>query len=345
MLLTMILLVLGPGIQKVRAASPGDIFRSAAPAVVMVYVETGPGKGRAGTGSIITPDGYVITNAHVVRGAYKDRISVFLKPERLSGVLSRDLSRRYRGKLVTMDRAFDLALIKIVRPPARLPVVRFGMSGDVMVGDPVFVIGHPEQGGLWSLTRGIISARWSNYGGIKGKDVFQTDAGINRGNSGGPLLDSLGRMVGVNAMIARKAADGLAITDINFAIQSNVALRWLQAVGITKVRGLAGRPGEKPAKSETKEPKRAEVAGAQSRSMPEKETPSPVEQKLTASDNGNQVGEKRRKPQKKPVKKKIITKLRPYSMDDLEREIREMEDFMLEMRGVMEEYKKHNKTQ
>ncbi len=66
-------------------------------------------------------------------------------------------------------------------------------------------------------------------GGVKGKNAFQTDTSINRGNSGGPLLDSNGRIVGVNTSMARKAADGLAITSVNFAIRSDVARAWMAA--------------------------------------------------------------------------------------------------------------------
>ncbi len=323
---------------KSQAVSPAQVFRQVAPAVVVVYVETAPGKGRAGTGSVISADGYVITNAHVVKGAYRDRISIFLKPRHLTGVLSRDLSRRFKGRLVAQDESLDLALIKISDPPPSLPVVRFGDSSRVEVGDPVLVIGHPEQGGLWSLTRGIISARWSNYGGVRGKHVFQTDAGINRGNSGGPLLDGSAKMVGINAMIARKAADGLTITDINFAIQSEVALSWLRQTGLVKVRAEA-RPagfvedGEEKAGPVQEKP-RPEVE--KSRPVP---VPASGDADASAESGSRQDRSGKKAPAKEPAREKILTRLRPYKMDDLEREIREMEDFMQEMRGIMDEYK------
>jgi serine protease Do len=88
-------------------------------------------------------------------------------------------------------------------------------------------IGHPEQGGLWTLTTGVISAEVDNFNGVKGKHVFQTETGLNRGNSGGPLLDGEGRMIGVNTAIARVASDGLPITSISFSLKSNVAAQWL----------------------------------------------------------------------------------------------------------------------
>ncbi len=330
---------------KLQAASPAQVFRQVAPAVVVVYVETAPGRGRAGTGSVISPDGYVLTNAHVVKDAYRGRITLFLKPRHLTGVLSLDLSRRHEGRLAAMDEALDLALIKMNAPPPGLAVVRFGDSSQVEVGDAVLVIGHPEQGGLWSLTRGIISARRSNYGGVRGKDVFQTDAGINRGNSGGPLLDSSGKMVGINAMIARKAADGLTITDVNFAIQSQVALKWLGKTGVVRVSAAAGPAGsgghgEKPAgiARHSPPPEIAKEGRVRTESGPAgADTGAGGESRAPGKEALEKKPEEA--PAKKPVEKKILTRLRPYKMDELEREIREMEDFMQEMRGIMDEYK------
>ena len=102
-----------------------------------------------------------------------------------------------------------------------------------MVGDPVLAIGHPESGGLWSLTSGRIGSVIKNQSGIRGKHVFQTETSLNRGNSGGPLLDGNGEMVGVNTNISRRSSDGLAITGINFAVQSNVVRSWLEEGGLS----------------------------------------------------------------------------------------------------------------
>jgi serine protease Do len=102
----------------------------------------------------------------------------------------------------------------------------------------VVAIGHPEQGGLWTLTTGVISAEVDNFNGVKGKHVFQTETGLNRGNSGGPLLDGGGQMIGVNTAIARVASDGLPITSISFSLKSSVAAQWLREQG---VGGRAGR--------------------------------------------------------------------------------------------------------
>jgi serine protease Do len=92
----------------------------------------------------------------------------------------------------------------------------------------VAAIGHPEQGGMWTLTTGIVSTVIANLGNVKGKKGFQTDTSINRGNSGGPMLDAAGNIIGVNTLMSRKAADGLAITGVNYAVRSDVAKRWLE---------------------------------------------------------------------------------------------------------------------
>ncbi|MEK7384736.1 MAG: serine protease, partial [Elusimicrobiota bacterium] len=103
----------------------------------------------------------------------------------------------------------------------------------------VATIGHPEQGGLWTLTTGVVSTLLADMGGVKGKDVFQTDTSINRGNSGGPLLAASGRIIGVNTMMSRKAADGLAITSVNFAVRADVARRWMAGQGLKLAYGGA----------------------------------------------------------------------------------------------------------
>src|SRR5439155_16151077 len=97
-----------------------------------------------------------------------------------------------------------------------------GDDSGVEPGDPVVAIGHPEQGGLWTLTQGVVSTVIADLGGVAGKNAFQTDASINRGNSGGPLIDRSGNIIGVNTSMARKAADGLTITSVNFSVRASV---------------------------------------------------------------------------------------------------------------------------
>ena len=220
-----------------KELSPREIYEQASPAVVMVMGHAdGRGKGSGGTGSIIQSDGLILTNAHVVieeqTGKPFARLSVFLKPLRVTGESKSDLSRMVRAKIVAYSQPLDLALLKLDGMTEPLPIVDMSESGRARIGDRVVAIGHPEQGGLWTLTTGVISAEVDNFNGVKGKHVFQTETGLNRGNSGGPLLDGEGRMVGVNTAIARVASDGLPITSISFSLKSSVATQWLREQGV-----------------------------------------------------------------------------------------------------------------
>jgi serine protease Do len=236
-------IVAGSTVAFGKDLSPREIYEQASPAVVMVmgYADGGR-KGSGGTGSIIQSDGLVLTNAHVVieeqTGKPFARLSVFLKPTRVTGDSKSDLSLMVRAKVVAYSQPLDLALLKLEGVTEVLPVVDVRESGQARIGDHVVAIGHPEQGGLWTLTTGVISAEVDNFNGVRGKHVFQTETGLNRGNSGGPLLDGEGHMVGVNTAIARVAADGLPITSISFSLKSSVATQWLWEQG---VGGRAGR--------------------------------------------------------------------------------------------------------
>jgi len=220
-----------------KELSPREIYEQASPAVVMVMGHAdGRGKGSGGTGSIIQSGGLILTNAHVVieeqTGKPFARLSVFLKPLRVTGESKSDLSRMVRAKIVAYSQPLDLALLKLDGVTEVLPIVDVSESGRARIGDRVVAIGHPEQGGLWTLTTGVISAEVDNFNGVKGKHVFQTETGLNRGNSGGPLLDGEGRMIGVNTAIARVASDGLPITSISFSLKSSVATQWLREQGV-----------------------------------------------------------------------------------------------------------------
>lgn len=217
--------------------SPREIYEQASPAVVMVmgYADNGR-NGSGGTGSIIQSDGLVLTNAHVAieeqTGKPFSHLSVFLKPLRVTGESKSDLSHMVRAKVVAYSQPLDLALLQLEGVAESLPIVDMRGSERARIGDRVVAIGHPEQGGLWTLTTGVISAEVDNFNGVRGKNVFQTETGLNRGNSGGPLLDEEGRMIGVNTAIARVASDGLPITSISFSLKSNVATQWLRQQGV-----------------------------------------------------------------------------------------------------------------
>jgi serine protease Do len=217
--------------------NPQQIYERAAPGVVLIIGHPQDGQGGSGgTGSIIRGDGLVLTNAHVVidekTGQPYPRLAVYLKPDRVTGNSKTDLSRRVNASVTAFDRRMDLALLKLAAVPASLPALELSDPDRVKIGERVVAIGHPEQGGLWTLTTGVVSSEFDDYGDTKGKHVFQTETGLNRGNSGGPLLDAQGRIIGVNMAIARLAADGVPIMSISFALKSSVARAWLREQGV-----------------------------------------------------------------------------------------------------------------
>lgn len=145
-----------------------------------------------GSGSILDPQGHVLTNYHVVRSA-KSQLEVTLA----SG-------KHYKARLVGADPDNDLAVIQIQNPPANLTTIALGESSSLKVGRKVLAIGNPF--GLdRTLTTGVISALGrdlqSERAGRTLRGLIQTDAAINPGNSGGPLLDGTGRLIGVNTAI------------------------------------------------------------------------------------------------------------------------------------------------
>ena len=358
------------------AYTPKQIYQKAGPGVVFIFASQGSNKGSGGTGSIISREGLVITNAHIFKPkgstSLLTDISIFLKPDRVTGNHKTDLAQGYKGKILAYDLPLDLALVKIEGARKPLPTVAFANSEMVDIGEQVYAIGHPEQGGLWSLTTGVVSAYWSDYGGVAGKNLFQTDASINRGNSGGPLLDDTGDMIGINSMIARKASDGLTITDVNFSIRSSVAINWLGSQGyrfaaVDKKSYASPKPAETAPAVPDKKPEKVMVAPVEPE---EKATAPPPEKPAKESKQADTVAEgtleKAEEPAdllkdepeepslekdeppddviaQKPKKGKILTEKKPYRMDDLLEGMQEMEDMMDEMKDMMDDFKKRRK--
>jgi serine protease Do len=155
-----------------------------------------------GSGFIIDKDGYIVTNNHVIENA--DEIVVILNNE-----------KEFDAKIVGRDKNTDLALIKI-EPHHKLPVLEFGDSDTLKVGQWVVAIGNPF-GLEHTVTAGIVSAKGRVIGSGPYDDFIQTDASINPGNSGGPLLNMQGRVIGINTAIV---AGGQGI---GFAIPVNLA--------------------------------------------------------------------------------------------------------------------------
>ena len=233
------IILVASGSPAIEAAdfSPKEIYRQTASGVVLILATDGDRRVAKGTGSIIHPSGLILTNAHVIfhdeAGRPFKRVVVFLKPEILSGDPKRDLQTGYETKVVHYNRELDLSLLKMEQVPSDLTVLPLAGAGDVEIGEYVVAIGHPETAGLWTLTTGTISTIIKNMGDVDGKDVYQTETSLNRGNSGGPLLDGAGMLVGVNTAVSRLAPDGFPITDINFAIKSDVVRSWLSHLGVS----------------------------------------------------------------------------------------------------------------
>jgi S1-C subfamily serine protease len=177
-----------------------EVYRSANPAVVTVKTTTS-----TGSGSIITPDGLVITNEHVIRDAKNGNVRIISNE-----------GKTYNGRVLTIDRKNDLALVRI-ESSDRFPSLAFADRENILVGQKVFAIGSPF-GLSGTLTTGILS-RVAQDGDL------QTDARLNPGNSGGPLLNSRGEIIGVNKAIL--SPDGRSNTGIGFAASANIAKEFI----------------------------------------------------------------------------------------------------------------------
>ena len=215
---------------------PGSLSgaaREASPAVVSINTSTAPARDPRsndpwfrfffgdmgnepqtglGSGVIVSPDGYILTNNHVVEGA--DEIDVTLSD-----------SRRARARVVGTDPETDLAILKVELD--KLPVIVLGNSDELAVGDIVLAIGNPFGVGQ-TVTSGIVSALGRSQLGINTFENFiQTDAAINPGNSGGALVDVNGNLLGINTAIYSRSGGSLGI---GFAIPVSTARMVLDGI-------------------------------------------------------------------------------------------------------------------
>ncbi len=231
--------------------SYAPIVRRAAPAVVNVYVRSrvqtidspfandpifrmfGQGFGiprervqsSLGSGVIISPDGVIVTNTHVVKGGTDTQIRVALADK-----------REFDARVVVQDDKTDLAVLKIDSHEGAFPFIEFSNSDEIEVGDVVLAIGNPFGVGQ-TVTSGIISALTRTEMAQSDTQVFlQTDAAINPGNSGGALVDMQGKLVGINTMIFSQTGGSVGI---GFAIPSNL-------VRLVADNAMAGRKIERP---------------------------------------------------------------------------------------------------
>ncbi len=212
-----------PPVTQAGSAALADLVASLLPSVVNITIlkqepgangsmaegasEMTPPKRLVGSGFIIDPDGYILTNHHVVEGAYE--VTVVLSDE-----------RSYPAQVLSTNDRPDLALLKI-DAGRKLPAVKLGDSDTLRIGETVIAIGNPL--GLSStVTVGVVSALNRDINDTMIDDYIQTDAAINRGNSGGPLFNVRGEVVGVNsANISRETNAGSI--GLGLAIPSNDA--------------------------------------------------------------------------------------------------------------------------
>lgn len=325
--------------------SPREIYKTRGPGVVLIVAsQEGSSSASAGTGSIIKENGTVITNCHVIfdekTKAPLPVVHIFLKPERVTGDMGKDLSRHFSGEVIAYDHDLDLALLKIKDAPANLAVVPLGDPEQVGPGDETVAIGHPEQGGLWTITTGVIGTEFQDFKGIPGKDVFQMETSLNRGNSGGPLFDVRGFQVGVNTAIARQGEGGVAITGVNFAIKASVVKNW--AASKSLVIAYAADSGKSDQRVAAAEPPSARaVEPGPSVSMPAtnsktgptnvepvssgidndggKEIPAPPEKQPAASTPKNQTSAPKHKSQR--FENHYVLPTHPYTYKGLFSEV------------------------
>jgi S1-C subfamily serine protease len=192
------------GAEPVSDGLPASrIYDLAAKAVV----EIATAGGAQGSGFVVDEQGHVVTNQHVVAGASTVSVSFW------NGV-------ELRAELVGTDPSTDLAVVRVDASPSLLAPLRFADSSSVSVGDAVYALGSPF-GLEGTLTSGIVSALHREMTAPNNyviTDTIQTDAAINHGNSGGPLLDARARVIGVNAQIE---SDSGGSDGVGFAIPSN----------------------------------------------------------------------------------------------------------------------------
>ena len=222
-----------------RGVKDAVLFRSQAPSVVLIMTEDG-----LGSGSLLSADGYILTNKHVV-GESKS-VGVFFKPEKDTQKVTKE-SLVY-GKVVKVDDLTDLALVKVENIPAGRKPVKLGTEGDIGIGLDVHAIGHPK-GEYWTYTKGVISQYRFDFewkGGVNDvghkANVIQTQTPINPGNSGGPLFLDSGNLIGVNSF-KNSDSEGL-----NFAVSIEEVKSFLNRKGDR----VLNKPAVTPVKCEAK---------------------------------------------------------------------------------------------
>ncbi|MBQ5316669.1 MAG: trypsin-like peptidase domain-containing protein [Oscillospiraceae bacterium] len=275
------------------ALTTQQVVKKVSPSVVSVHSSFGTGGG-TGTGIVLTNDGYIITNAHVVQtetpelvsgnngfgngigGGYDDIFSYFFggggsyrnvtkNAEKVTVVLSEDDGNEYEAEIVGADKNSDIAVLKINAEGLSLQAAEFGDSNALEMGDTAIAIGYPLGMGL-SVSQGVISGLNRTLdvelstGGAASMTLIQTDTPINAGNSGGPLVNAQGQVVGItSSKLVQSSIEGMAfaipITDampiISDLMNKGYVTNTTPQIGITgsninnKIARYYGLPVEK----------------------------------------------------------------------------------------------------
>lgn len=202
-----------------RGANETRVYREASPSVVLIVSEDS-----LGSGALISADGKIVTNLHVVGDA--EEVGVIFKPALEGAAIGKADVRR--AKVLRRDEVADLALIQVAEVPAGVKPLVLGSAADVQVGSDVHAIGHPT-GEAWTYTRGIVSQIRRDYAWENREEkiahkatVIQTQTPINPGNSGGPLIDDKLAIIGINSF--KSDGEGL-----NFAVSADDVKTFLAA--------------------------------------------------------------------------------------------------------------------
>jgi putative serine protease PepD len=208
-----------------------QVYDASKNAVTFIVADTPEGQA-TGSGFVVSKDGLIVTNDHVVEGASQVQVKIGTS------------DKAQDATVVGADPSRDLALLKV--DASNLPTLSLGDSSSVSVGDPTYAIGNPF--GLdHTLTTGIVSALQRNLqapDGAKISGAIQTDAALNPGNSGGPLINADGQVIGVNSQIQTGSSNGAegGNVGIGFAIPSNTVTSFIDEAKSGKLAPQAQQP-------------------------------------------------------------------------------------------------------
>jgi S1-C subfamily serine protease len=200
-----------------RGAVDANLYKTISPSVVLILTKVA-----SGSGSVISNDGLILTNYHVIENS-KDVTVIFKPLKDTQKIQDSDIKK---GRVIKVDQISDLALIKIDGMPQVKNPIKLGDDSDISVGIDVHAIGHPENQN-WSYSKGIISQyranfKWTEYNQA---DVIQTQTPISHGSSGGPLLNDQATLIGVNSFF-KKDGQGL-----NFAVSIGEVKKFIARSG------------------------------------------------------------------------------------------------------------------